>query len=167
MGLDITAVKNARLVGKMPVEKFEEKLFPGCRLIYVYADYVNDGFMAAKDLSPDSVYEYEDSFEFRAGSYGGYNDWREALSMFAYNVPPSVVWKNNDAYKDKPFYRLINFSDCEGIIGPEECKKLDKNFRDYQEAFSNSSANEWHKEKYNEWLKAFGLAADNGFVEFH
>ncbi len=65
------------------------------------------------------VDEDAEVFGFRAGSYSGHGAFRDALSETALGVDPPTVWGNPDAYKDEPFFELINFSDCEGSIGPE------------------------------------------------
>jgi len=118
----------------------------------------------------DGCYQYVEEFDFRAGSYSGYNRWREQLSRFALGVPPETVWGNPE-YIGKPFYELIEFSDCEGFIGPAIAEKLSRDFQQHtQDAikWANQYADGGYwLQKYHDWMKAFRLASDNGVVRFH
>jgi len=119
----------------------------------------------------EGCYQYAEEFDFRAGSYSGYNRWRDQLSRFAHGVSPETVWGNAD-YVGKPFYELIEFSDCEGFIGPVVATKLSRDFQEH-----TSEAIKWSRQygaeadywlqKYHDWMKAFRLASDNGVVRFH
>jgi len=139
----------------------------------------------------DKIYtRSEDSIEgsFNAGSYSGYNTWRNQLAIMAGYDSADEVFKsfdsesrllklkklNGDEVKMKPFYELIYFSDCEGIIGPEICKKLYQDFVDfdnkaktYSKANYDSYRNTYFYDKYLEWKDAFEVASDNGLVSFH
>ena len=133
-------------------------------------------------VDPDAVYQYEDSFGFRAGSYGGYNAWREELAKLAGYAPVSVdeysigkprlrhdhgAWNQTEG----PFWELIHFSDCEGVIGPVVATKLAKEFAEWDERAKTHSATidrgDWFYPLYREWRKAFEMAAQNGAVDFH
>ncbi len=43
-------------------------------------------------------------------------------------VSAQEFWLNSNSYLGKPFYELIDFSDCEGVLGPQACYKLSKDF---------------------------------------
>ena len=86
--------------------------------------------------------------------------------MMVHGVMPRTIWENEEAYEGLPFFELINFSDCEGILGAPVCAKLAADFAKYQER-ANTSHDEWWREKYAGWRRAFEMAADNGCVEFH
>jgi len=105
---------------------------------------------------------------FHAGSYGGYSAWRNALSEAAIGVPAADVWNNTAMYSIAPFYELIDFSDCEGIIGPSVAKKLAKDFRIQRETVRPrlEKHGEWFVQQYDNWQAAFELAAGEGLVEF-
>jgi len=106
-----------------------------------------------------------DTHKFRAGSYGGYNEWREWLTLTMLSTAPREIWDHPELYQGDPFYELINFSDCEGIIGPAISSKLARDFVDH--AHMTARADAWQRDRYNDWAKAFQLAADFGMVEFH
>jgi hypothetical protein len=99
---------------------------------------------------------------FRAGSYGGYNQWREDLAR-QFNGPTIT-----DADPDKPFYELIYFADNEGCIGPEAAADL---FIDFTMHFGLYDPKCWYpdaaRQSYGDWTRAFALAAENGLVVFH
>lgn len=111
---------------------------------------------------------------FRAGSYSGYGSWRRKLCKLVHGVEIETVWNDIDAWEGKPFIELINFSDCEGVIGPETSAKLAKDFEDYQDLINSAYVvevyrknNDWWLLKYDDWCEAFKCAAKNGFVQFH
>jgi hypothetical protein len=114
------------------------------------------------------------SHGFRAGSYSGYNWWREQLSKFGLDRTPESVWSNK-RLAGSPFVELIDFSDCEGSIGPQTSAKLFDDFLAYedqvagwaQHAIPEEDNRSYFVETYADWQRAFELAADFGFVIFH
>jgi len=112
---------------------------------------------------------------FRAGSYSGYNWWREQLCQLALDVPPDDVWGDPEHYAGKPFVELINFSDCEGCIGPITAAKLAVDFREYGPRVRTRAATQitdteersYFLDSYADWQRAFEVAAHDGFVIFH
>lgn len=116
----------------------------------------NDWPERAPEFEETAVYTYEESFGFRAGSYGGYSLWREQLAALA----------GYPAVTAGPFYELINFSDCEGVIGAAVSAKLAKDFAAFQEK-ADAHEDEWFRDRYAKWRQAFEMAADGGCVDFH
>ena len=105
MGLDVCATGNLKRVGNV--------------------DWDNDGVINIIhddfdycDLEPGQYESTGEYYSFRAGSYSGYNQFRKLLSLAANGISDSDVWESADASTSLPFYYLINFSDCEGTIGP-------------------------------------------------
>jgi hypothetical protein len=91
---------------------------------------------------------------FRAGSYGGYNWWRDELAQMVSGL--------------SAFSEMIMFSDCEGTIGPNTSRKLAADFGIFQElADARKDDDTMFTAKYQEWRKAFEIAQDGGFVRFH
>lgn len=160
MGLDIVAYRGLVLVpaaeardygGDLRADYFvqvraDEKSFPG----------------RAAGLVDGGYYRAVDSMYFRAGSYSGYGIWREMLAQLAGYPSDDDVWENDIA---GPFTELINFSDCEGVIGPVVSAKLAKDFAEFQ-GKADSHPDDYFREKYNQWRLAFEMAADGGCVEF-
>lgn len=167
MGLDCHTFKNAKLRRELPEGS---KSLRGSD--WDDADENGDAIICFTDFPdrldghPLGVYSGEAGEYFRAGSYGGYNRWREHLSQMALGVPPSTVWDNLEAYKDEPFVLLINFSDCEGAIGPESSMILHGQFEAWREQASEE-LDEWDFKTYERFAKAFEEVAGNGFVIFH
>jgi hypothetical protein len=113
--------------------------------------------------------------EFRAGSYSHYNWFRRNLSLMIYGQTSEVVWMNKDAFEGRPFYELIDFSDCDGIIGPEVSEKLHSDFETNRpnmikyclDNFINDDiAYDNVMEIYDDFTKAFKLASKDGLVLF-
>lgn len=159
MGLDITAYKKLSVVENPKFDDdgdlvdWESQWRPGASMVWSEKHFPGRG----DGIIPETVYSWEEEYDFPAGSYHGYNFWRSKL---------------NDFMGDKAFQELINFADNEGVIGPVVSKKLAKDFADYEEqatAYSESLEDngKWWIDKYHSWKKAFEMASDGGAVDFH
>ncbi len=166
MGLDITAYKNVEWLKYYGnIDEFD--MWDDDEDIRYAYEYPDDFFPEhLGSVKRGYSFRYGDVHRFRAGSYSGYNAWRDWLCKLALEVEANDVWDNHGAYEDRPFYWLINFSDCEGIIGPEKSAILAQNFRDFEDQIPEETE-EWLIDRYLNWKLAFEFAADNGFVEFH
>ena len=167
MGLDIAAYRQIRLVGTEPdIESYEDKYD------WKKTDYIHPGINGPEfhehigDLVAGGVYAYAETMNFRAGSYSGYNQWRDELARYMLGVSAKEVWKSPDKYKHLPFYYLINFSDCEGVISGPVAEKL---YHDFTEAQGRADQHKdsWWRELYAKWRQAFEFANDDGYVDFH
>jgi hypothetical protein len=137
----------------------------------------HDGFGYNNDLET-GWYDSEDSFHFRAGSYSSYNGWRRALCEAFNGMTDIEFWKDSDSLTDAPFYELINFSDCEGQIGPKVSEKLyqefenpenEKKFEEYcEKKFGNEPGivKEFYMANWQDFKKAFEAARHNGLVQW-
>jgi len=110
--------------------------------------------------------------EFNVG-YGFYNNIRNQIAeLSGYPLTPhkmyGQVWESYAAGAWKadcgPFWELINFSDCDGVIGTSVSKKLADDFKEYQEK-ADKLGKEF-SEYYSMLRKSFELASDNGLVDF-
>lgn len=165
MGLDITAYSNLQPVGK-------------CDLDWEYCDSLKHIRAYSHESFPQSIrglklYVTDDQFTqsgcfvktsdtakhgFRAGSYGGYNLWRSTLQN-AFN--PELA-------EDKPFYELIWFSDCEGVIGPDAASDLFEDFVIHDnQAMTLPDEVGYFYSRYQDWTRACLLAKRSGLIEFH
>lgn len=171
MGLDITAYKQLKLVRPLTdTEKADYEVEDESENNVVFYNFNEDFPEHSERLEPFSLYECTERVGFRAGSYSGYSIWRNELAKVAGFKSDKDVW-NNGKLGD-PFYEVINFTDCDGVIGPKFAAKLFKDFVDNQaraDAHSKTlgTDSEWFKSKYAEWRKAFEMASDNGAVSFH
>lgn len=145
MGLDITAMRGLQQSADGHFTIYENPDFPG----------------RAEGLVPGMTYTYEARMGFRAGSYSGYSAWRAWLAQLAGYASPEDV--------TGPFAELINFSDCEGTIGPVVAARLLQDFIAFDEAAQATDDDEggWYYQKYQEWHAAMAMAADGGAVVFH
>ena len=186
MGLDISAYR--RLLGN-PVPPPADMDFTGPYLAANEEAFPNHMGSAKPGLYKGAV----EQMGFRAGSYSGYNDWREWLAQLAGYKPVIVpagekigMLNHADrrhsysagawAVDSGPFHELINFSDCEGTIGPEIAAKLAQDFKDFQAFVDNPEPGKpyyeamcmsWYAEAYGLWRVAFEMAKDGGAVCFH
>lgn len=158
MGLDICVYKGLKEV-ENPVldengrpEYKENQWCPGGGMEWSESVWPGKG----DPLKCDSVYEYDDYWGFRAGSYSGYNRWRDDLEKFK---------------GDAAFQELIDFADNEGVIGSLLSAKLRDDFKKYHDEAMEFAKREdvcmYFFESYCDWEKAFTMAAENGAVEFY
>lgn len=158
MGLDISYHRNIQRIGDNDYENEDldqfnlgenHKAFPK------QADYLRRG-----------LYRSEDCDGFGAGAYSSYNRWRDELAKMAGYKSAEDAWAEEDGGRDSgPFWELINFSDCEGHIGPITSAKLAKDFAEHEGGASVRS--EWFRTYYSQFRKAFEVAAQDGVVIFH
>ena len=106
-----------------------------------------DQFCYNSDLE-SGWYDCEgESFHFRAGSYSSYNQWRRTLCQAIHGVTDSEFLKKEENFSGKSFYELINFSDCEGQIGPGVSEKL---YQDFMDPENEKKFLDYCKKKYEE-----------------
>jgi hypothetical protein len=103
---------------------------------------------------------------FPAGSYSGYNEWRDNLSLLVHQVPAREIWKNIDKYKNLDFVELINFSDCQGELNHETCTKLYRDFTKWMPKIEHLADADFIR-LFKHWHDGFCQATFNaGKVEF-
>lgn len=171
MGLDITAY---RKLTKMDVlfDEDGEPLNPTTREpieIYVKV-YSNPDFPGRSEgLEDRGIYCFEDAADCLSMGYGGYNGWRDQLANLA--GYPSTQTQYGKSYAAAcwngatgPFSELINFSDCEGTIGPVVCAKLSKDFADFDERAKQMA--EGFYDRYQKLRNGVDMAADGGALKF-
>jgi len=144
----------------------------------------NGDYFAHVTISND---EYDSSFDieegyydgigvrhhFRAGSYSGYNLFRNTLSKSILGVPDETVWEKSEEYKGKPMYEIISFSDCEGCMGPAVCKKLHNDFVENREKFVQylksvgGGSVDHYCSIYDDFTKGFRMVSNEGILIFH
>lgn len=176
MGLDITAHRKMQKIDCVfdaDGEPIDLTTREGVE--YDSRPYVNPDFPGRQGRIEDrAVYKSDEDFRFRAGSYSGYNCWRDDLAKMAgwplgsyeqygreWSSHAASAW----AASEGPFLELIWFSDCEGVIGAEVSAKLAKDFAEYQSK-ADAHPEEYFRAKYAEWRKAFEMASDDGAVIF-
>jgi len=173
MGLDITAYETVDLT---PVPRGDgEDDWP--KYIAVWNNSMFETRARPLEARPDAEgrptvrYRIDSgrAVSFRAGSYSGYNRFREELCRLAHGIEPRDLWKacaENGGMVPGPFVEMINFSDAEGIIGPEACARLADDFDEYYEQ-AKGCLDSWNLRTYEDFRGAFRLAAGAGCVQFH
>jgi hypothetical protein len=179
MGLDVTAYSRLKPVGQHEKDPAKNEGEPGGINDWCYYD--NHVQVFAYDTFPQSFrgipilgadrqfllggcYEITAATQeerFHAGSYSGYNMWRDYLrSQFNPRQEP-----------DLPFYELIFFADNEGSIGPDAARDLLTDFREHANRYdppgSIQPECDYYRQKYASWTRACELAADGGLIRFH
>lgn len=180
MGLDVTAYRRLERVADWPadaesIDDFAEYesgrgyVWNGRSVTDVHPVYVQRDFPEHHSLTP-GIYAYAESNDWGAGSYSGYNQWRDWLSRSALGVSAEEVWRNFDRWRDRGVAWLINFSDCEGIIGAEVCARILADLRENEATIREQAIGQdaaWCLAKLDDWLAGLEMAADGGMLDFH
>lgn len=165
MGLDITAYAIANRIGNSA----DEPGYGQANLCVAWSPHnQHDG------LEP-GLYEVTGEFDFRAGSYSGYNEFRNILAKSLGWDSAEACWRDDPL--SKPLGKLINFGDNEGFFGPTSSAELAEQMRAHGESFVAYVATlpddfspeyrDYLKSRYTLFEKAFTLAANSGAVKFH
>jgi len=161
MGLDVVAFEHANPVPfcDKDCDEHDEHIVA----------WVDTGMgRSIRGLTPDCCYTVSGrEIAFRAGSYSGYGEWREQLSQRALGAAATTVWANAEAFASRAFYELINFSDCQGTIGPEAAADLADDFRRLRVAvlarpLDDAASETWFMGRYDLFERALELAASGG-----
>lgn len=169
MGLDITAYSKIKIEPNGLDKDGDVKDWDNH-----FTVYINPYFPGRADgLQEQIAYSYGEAHGFRAGSYSGYNRWREQLAKMAgYPAVEVERYGRKDYHHDAgafaatsgPFWELINFSDCEGVLGSAVCKRL---LVDFDRFADEAEKDSYFDASYRDWHKAIRLGADDGCVTFH
>lgn len=116
--------------------------------------------------------EYETALSM---SYNGYGTFREMLAK-AVGYPAIPFPRNEDLLHSNgcwqsdsgPLYELINFSDCEGYLGPEAVAKISRDLIEYREQILAEIGHiEFFKSEFEDLSRVFEyVAAHNGVAVF-
>lgn len=177
MGLDIQVYSGLREIDKSQVTRDErgEIIEQPSNCVEVWA---NDSFPDRElPLKHKHIYQYQiyhDDIHIDM-SYGRYNSWREELARLGgYPIRSEKPYFDDTApshsagaweQRSGPFFELILFSDCEGVIGGKVAAKLAADFAQYQEMVDSMNQPVF-KDVYNMFRKAFEEAAHDGCVIF-
>lgn len=193
MGLGITAYSRLDYIGHHPGPKtpdgnegencqYDEETYDRLHLqAFAYSDFPHalQGIPGTPDIRGEAfgwdslisagcfaLTAGTETHSFEAGSYGGYDQWREHLGR-------CFGWSRDT---EDPFFELIYFADNEGTLLWLPAKNLLADFeagrekwRDYcVDIFSDQPYQpKYYLEKYENWAHACELAADGGLVDFH
>lgn len=104
-------------------------------------------------------------FTFRAGSYSGHYQFRCVLIRFVSSLSWEEFFNLSREERSKyPFYELIDFTDCHGILSGEACAELAKDFDEFHEPIPPY---DYWMEQFHNWKKAVNIAKGNGVIVFH
>ncbi len=161
MGLDIVAFEHATLVSSCDPNSAEHE-------DHIVA-WTDEGMARSlRGLQPGRCYAGSgQQVAFRAGSYTTYNEWRRELAKRALGAPLSAVWANPSRFIGRPFFEILNFSDCEGTIGPIAAAELAADFASLRETVAakplpDPEDEDWFMNRYDAFRTSFRLAAHGG-----
>lgn len=172
MGLDISVYSRLQLVESVVLDSFgdpvgEEDLVRVC---------ANADFPGREEgLLDRGFYRVEgEHLHIGCGAYSTYSRWRNELAKLA-GYPERVhqsQYGNRSGHdagaweaSGGPFWEQINFTDCDGTIGPVVAAKLAKDYGDFAAKAEQVGGYFWSQ--YQQWKEGFEVAADGGMVVFH
>jgi hypothetical protein len=180
MGLDIYAYSNVKL-DKETSKKLEDCDDQECdsiigknRVAYINPDFPKH----TKDLESTgwtlrsaftSTGEHKPEISM---SCGGYGVLRAMICEAVLGIKPKALWEiiyadqENYNHDENPLTYLINFSDCEGTIGPSVSKKIYKSLIENEEKISSFITDSWYKERFIELVEVFRVGSLDGIVTF-
>ena len=162
MGLDITAYSQLKDTGR----PFDWDVDEGNASIpHNHQDFAQ----RCVEFAPGNAFEYEDALHACVGAYSYYGAWREKLAKLAGYSPivrltrpySSGAW----AATEGSFWELIDFTDCDGVLGTAVCQKLTKDFATYEER-ARHLGDEGFLYTYLQFKAAVEWASDGGAVVF-
>lgn len=157
MGLDVIAY--SKLVAVPGAERDADGWPLDEELVCLWENPHFKGRLAGID--PAEVYRPEGESSGVSHSYSGYGDWRRQLAKLAGYESAEEVWEG----KTGPFSEQINFSDCEGTIGPDVSAKLLQDYAAFAPQAEAVGGRFW--QQYQAWAEVFRVAADGGAACFH
>lgn len=117
--------------------------------------FTNPRFPNASDHIPDrSVWNYTEKVHVISTMHSHYTQWREQLTRLVGHTPG----------RPGPFRELLDWSDCEGTLGPITCAKLAQDFKAMDHFAAYEDADFFFI--YRNMRHAFEAAADQGAVTF-
>lgn len=181
MGLDIRALKNIKIVEDPKVSEADD-------LLHAYEGQFKDQFGSLVD---DAYYDCEDEEWFCRIGYSGFGHFRNELAKLGgwnekitekpdfsdpdysnkdyfhrYPYVADIYGRGGDTIEGN-FVEVICFSDCEGLIDTDNCKKLLADFESHLDKAKELWAdNERYLEFYTGLMNAFRFGSENGLVEF-
>lgn len=167
MSLDVTTHIDIRLVHTGPPADDEWDRYRWFLRVAEYGDRM--------DGVNEGTYETKKASSFRVSTFGDYNLFRNMLAMVGMGAQDQEVWSNPREFRGRPFWEQVDFSDCEGNIGPETSAKLARDYEEQREAFKIFLENRVGGEEalyylgiYESFALSFKLAAEgHGLVSFH
>jgi hypothetical protein len=180
MGLDITAYRKLTKLDVVfdadgePIDPQTREPVDDYMKVYANSDFPG----RAEGLEDRAIYSYEEADSCLSLGYGGYNGWREALAKMA--GYPLTEYEGQFGSREKahaaacwgdgetgPFAELINFTDCDGTIGPVVAAKLARDFAEWDERAKAVGEPHYFYRIYAELRKGVEMAADGGALRFH
>jgi hypothetical protein len=179
MGLDVRAYR--RVTKTVSTHPDPDEVQDGA--VRVYVSYDPRG--QSDGIQDRRVFIYTEQMHFHAGSYSSYNLWRNQLAQMVGYEFANHRYENGRAghlyyallknTKTGPFLSLIDFSDAEGIIGPNtssllyvEFEEWDGEAKRFGDTLRDSAVGGDYSfyGRYQNFKQAFKMAAGTGFVQF-
>ena len=153
MGLNISAYSNIR---------FLHNNIGDSKGAYLY---VNEHFKDRADGLVDGYYDFDEEYYFRAGSYSGHSKCRELAAKALGFTVIEEYW--DECTPETPLYDLLNFSDCEGTIGPLCAKRLYESITKHKtRILERVGENQYFLGWLEDFQRAAKLAMQNGAISF-
>ncbi len=116
-----------------------------------------------QNMTKPGAYYCESTQHILSMPYSSYNEVRSKIAILA-GLTCEKVWEEKNFRV--PFYRFINFSDCEGSIDQKNCQKLLVDFNRFKSEVIKSP-DEYFKNFYLKYLNGLEYAVNNNGALFY
>lgn len=166
MGLDVSVYQNYRVLDINEDDDDYDYNFNALSLEDEWEDRM-------KNLEKGKYYAGDRVAHLISYPYSSHNRFREQLirligrSDLLLSHDGTIDWEALYPEKNLPFYELVYFSDCEGVLDWETSEKLYNDFKNHEflakQVFKNE---EYNLRRFNEWMETFELGKNKGVVVF-
>lgn len=182
MGLDISFYQAARM---LPADAIINGGIDEGKYSDGWVAYVNPDFPAQADGLPERfAFAPEGEGRHARIGYWGYGHWQECVAR-SVGYPKAEPMADEDAmaaaYRERmphvtsawrghvgPLHALLNFSDCEGVIGPQTCATIAAELAEYRDrALAEMADNPRAAAFYDAVAEGFAIVGPTGFARFH
>lgn len=164
MGLDVGYFRQLRLAVPEPQQRRHDQhvMFTASEL-----EQTESGWPGFTGGIQPGVYTFAAFGDFSAGSYVGYDEWRQGLARFAFGKSLERAWMENPK---GAFAELLRFADDSGVIGAAVSAKLARDFAENEDRaveYAKTQGQDDWLALYRDFKRAFETAADGGAVYFY
>lgn len=156
MGLDISFCASVKVDPNPPVDHDALRVVQN-----------HDSFVARAAPFKDGDHFTTDGAKARYSSaYSSYNRIRDILCRKILGISAEELWADK-AKRDEPgFAEMVNFTDCDGFIGPEPCARISAALATLPEDWI-AAQEEWDATCIRRLRDGFAVAANGGCAEYH
>lgn len=156
MGLDISFYASVKVDPNPPADTDEQRIVSN-----------NDSFAARAAPFKEGDHFTTDGTTARYSSaYSSYSRVRDILCRKILGMPAEDLWKDKVKRDEPGFAEMVNFTDCDGFMGPEACARVSAALATLPEDWI-AAQEDWDQQCIRRLVAGFAVAANGGCAEYH